>query len=484
MPLQRNGSVLCASESSLSGGQESCHDVFRQQPEILEMLSGVQMIARSPDGYITLWTAADEHLYGWSAAEAIGHSYDDLLDPELPEPRHRIEEQALAAGHWDGMVVHHARDGRRIAVFVRLTPSLAPDGTLRAFVEMSQPGSSAQASESHESGSAFQNFAHLSASFQTLIEASPVAIAALDSENRVEIWNPAAERLFGLGADEVYGRKLVDLPLCWSAPEAMESLLRSMTSRHLLLRVCPSGDCTHPLDINFWCAPFTGRSAGSGGHVLLALDETEKKFLEQALLGAGEREQRRIGQELHDHLCQQLLGAAFSAQALSRDLRRDGAPQAERAEGLARLINDAVLQARNMARGINPVETDSAGLMSALQELAERAPEGAHIELRCERPVLINDAEVGLHAFRIAQEAVTNALRHANANRILIRLSRLGDHVTLQVSDNGAGMDDHPDSGVGMGIMKYRAQAIRGDLVVDTGTGAGTTITCSFPNLD
>lgn len=484
MPPQRNGRVSFDAEQTRPGSQVPAVGAFGHEPEVLEMLSGVQMIARTAEGRITLWTAADEQLYGWSAQDVIGRSYDELLQPELPEPRHRIEEQALAAGHWDGLVVHHARDGRRLPVFVRWTPSLAADGTVRAFVETSQPGSPAQVSESDGNDSPFQNLANLSASFQTLIEASPIAIAALDRENRVEIWNPAAERLFGLGADEVYGRKLVDLPLCWSAPEALDSLLRSMTSRHLLLRVCPAGDCTHPLDINFWCAPFTGRNAASGGHVLLALDETEKKFLEQALLDAGEREQRRIGQELHDHLCQQLLGAAFSAQALSRDLQRSESPQAERAEGLARLINDAVLQARNMARGINPVETDSAGLMSALQELAERAPEGAHIELRCERPVLINDAEVGLHAFRIAQEAVTNALRHANASRILIRLSRLGDHVTLQVSDNGTGMDDHPDNGLGIGIMKYRAQAIRGDLVVDSGTGAGTTITCSFPNLD
>lgn len=481
---QRNGRVLSAAESHLPGEHAASGDALLQEPKILELLSGVQMIARDPDGRITLWTAADEHLYGWPAADAIGRSYDDLLQPELPEPRHRIEEQVLSAGYWDGLVVHHTRDGRRVPMFVRWTPSFAADGTVQAFVETSQPGSPTQAADSSESDSPFQNLAHLSASFETLIEASPIAIAALDRENRVEIWNPAAERLFGLGADDVYGRKIVDLPLCWSAPEALESLLRSMTSRHLLLRVCPSGDCTHPLDINFWCAPFTGRNAANGGHVLLALDETEKKFLEQALLDAGEREQRRIGQELHDHLCQQLLGAAFSAQALSRDLQRSESPQAERAEGLARLINDAVLQARNMARGINPVETDSAGLMSALQELAERAPEGAHIELRCERPVLINDAEVGLHAFRIAQEAVTNALRHANASRILIRLSRLGDHVTLQVSDNGAGIDNHPDNGLGIGIMKYRAQAIRGDLIVDSGTGAGTTITCSFPNLD
>jgi signal transduction histidine kinase len=236
--------------------------------------------------------------------------------------------------------------------------------------------------------------------------------------------------------------------------------------------------------VSVWSAAHSGNAGAHPGRVLLVLDETEKKFLERALLQAGEREQRRIGHELHDGLCQQLLGAAFGAQALFKDLQRTDSPSADHAGDLARLINDSVLQARNLARGINPIEIDPAGLMSALQELAERTTTGAHIELRCEKPVLVQSTDVALHVFRIAHEAITNALRQAHASHIVIRLAEVDDRVILQVSDDGEGRDDpaERDAGVGVGIMKYRAQAIRGDLAIEKAPAGGTTVSCTFPN--
>ncbi len=104
-----------------------------------------------------------------------------------------------------------------------------------------------------------------------------------------------------------------------------------------------------------------------------------------------------------------------------------------------------------------------------------------HIELRCEPPVLVHSAEVALHVFRIAQEAVLNALRDARATRILIRLDEHKDEVTLQVSDNGEPCPESPDARIGIGIMKYRAQAIDGSLNFEPLAGGGTTVTCTFP---
>ncbi len=326
----------------------------------------------------------------------------------------------------------------------------------------------------------------ISETFETLTNASPAAVIALDSARCVEIWNPESEHLFALRKEEVVGRRLLDLPLKWNSPDQLDALLEMPGNDHVNLHL-QTGDGRR-LDVAVWSAPYPGPAGAEAGRVLLVLDETEKKFLERALLEAGEREQRRIGQELHDGLCQQLLGAAFGAQALFKELDRDASPSAERAGDLARLINDSVVHARNLARGINPIEIDPAGLMSALQELVERTPTGARIELRCEKPVLVQSTEVALHVFRIAHEAITNALRHAGATRILIRLTEDVGNVILQVSDNGTestatgGSAAAGDAGVGVGIMKYRAQAIRGDLAIETITGSGTTVTCTFPN--
>ncbi|MGH8045984.1 MAG: PAS domain-containing protein [Chthoniobacterales bacterium] len=309
-----------------------------------------------------------------------------------------------------------------------------------------------------------------------VIDASPVAVIALDRTRRVEIWNPQAARLFGLDAGDALGRRLLDLPLQWHSPDALDALLDMPSNEQATFRVEP-----HPgqlLEVSVWCAPYSQRDGTMDGRVLLVLDETEKKFLERALLDAGEREQRRAGQELHEGLCQQLMGAAFVAQALFRELERGDSPCAEQAGKLARLLSDSVLQGRNLARGINPVEIDPAGLMSALQEFAERTRTGAHIELRCDKTVLVHSAEAALHVFRIAQEASAIALREAGATRILIRLAEVDGSVVLQVSDNGS---SERDAGVEIGIMKYRAQAIRGELAVETSPGNGT-VTCTFPN--
>jgi PAS domain S-box-containing protein len=440
-------------------------------------------------------------LTGYSAEELSRLSSFDITHPE-DRARDAIgwrESQARHEAHYTIEKRYVRRDGRTIWVSVTSTmigdetgeplyavgviidvtsrhEALKEIGNARADLERRV------AERTAALGVANAELDQMSKKFKTLIDASPAAVIALDRADHIEIWNPEAEVLFGLTSREVHGRHLLDLPLSWESPETLANLLATTGNRHASVRLHALRDRT--LDLSIWIAAYPDGDGDAGGHVLLLLDETEKLFLEHAMLQAGEREQRRIGQELHDHLAQQLLGAAFGTQALFKELQRSGSPTADQAGDIARLINDSVQDARDLARGINPIEIDSAGLMSALQELAERTRAGAHIELRCDPPVLVSSPDVALHIFRIAQEAVNNALRHARATRILIDLSENHGLATLRVSDNGAASSEEtaPDAVVGIGIMKYRAQAIRGELSVETIEGTGTTITCTFPN--
>lgn len=322
----------------------------------------------------------------------------------------------------------------------------------------------------------------LSKKFETLLDASPAAVVAVDHQQRVEVWNPEAEALFDLCEDDARGRPFMELPIEWNHPAALVALLISPEVRQASLTgTMPDGK---KREIGIWSAPYPARDGLPGGHVLLMLDETQKKFLEHALLDSGEREQRRIGQELHEQLAQQLVGAAFGVQALNKELTASRSPSAGRAEELVRVINDSVIRARDMARAINPIEIDDAGLMSALREFVARAPGSPRVELDCDEEVLIHRTSVALHAFRIVQEAVTNSIRHAQASRVVIRIFQKDDEVTLSVEDNGRGLVPQTarDAEVGIGIMRYRAQAIRGELTIETRPGAGTTVTCIFPN--
>ncbi len=222
--------------------------------------------------------------------------------------------------------------------------------------------------------------------------------------------------------------------------------------------------------------------APTSGDVLSELLE-EKKFLERALLEAAEREQRRIGQELHDHLCQYLLGAAFAAKALAGAMDREKSRLAPQLHDLARLINDAVSQVRDISRGLHPVELDAAGLMSALQELANRAGHSVPCEFCCNADVLVKDPAVALNAYRIAQEAVSSAMQ-SGAARIFLTLKRKGGSICLQISDDGRNEREltADPSGTAARILHYRSQAMAGELTMVFKPDGGTSVTCIFPS--
>lgn len=210
----------------------------------------------------------------------------------------------------------------------------------------------------------------------------------------------------------------------------------------------------------------------------------ERRFLEQALFGAGEREKRRIGQELHDHLCQQLLGAAFAAKVIAGEVDRGQSDVGLRLHELARIINESVVQVREFSRGLHPVESDAAGLMSALQELAKQINNSAiSCDFHCPEPILVERPEAALHAYRITQEAVLNAAQ-TEASKITIALQRFRRSVCLCITDDGGKEGEltaNPE-GLAAKTLQYRARAMHGRLRMKFAPREGTKITYIFPS--
>ncbi len=318
--------------------------------------------------------------------------------------------------------------------------------------------------------------------FETLIESSPLAIIAIDREARVQLWNPAAERLFGWAAPEVIGQRLPHLPEENRAHYEAELLTMATAPDRRHWETQRQRRDGSRVEVEVWRAPLFDARHEVCASIAILMDVTERKFLERAVLEAAERESRRIGQELHDHLCQHLLGAAFSTKAMAMGLPSDSPVTAE-LHTLARLINSAVQQARDTARGLNPVEMDAAGLMAALQELTERPRPGIVCRLECEHSVLLLDAEAARHAYRIAQEAVTNAVTHSGGTQIVVRLTEDEQNVILQIEDDGRGFDPKTENrhGLGLAIMKYRAHAISGKVFIDTARDRGTSVILVLP---
>lgn len=301
-----------------------------------------------------------------------------------------------------------------------------------------------------------------------------MACVVLGADGTIVSWNADMEKILGWSAAEMTGRPAADfLPevlLESHGPARAEVSARTKDGRTAALRA--------------WSQPLT-KEPGRNGRFIFIVDDSERKFLERALLEAAEREQRRIGQELHDHLCQHLLGAAFSAKALAGDLDRAGAPQSADLHDLARLINDAVAQVRDISRGLHPVERDEAGLMSALQELAARVSHTVPCDFVCEHPVLLDDPVQSLNAYRIAQEAAANALHTTGAGRITITLAAIPAGAVLTICDDGVTEGEltaHPD-GIAAKTLTYRARAMRGEIRLAHAPGQGTRITCTFPRI-
>lgn len=210
--------------------------------------------------------------------------------------------------------------------------------------------------------------------------------------------------------------------------------------------------------------------------------------LQQAILKATEREQERIGQELHDGLGQHLTGVAFLAKALARRLADSGVPEAQDAEQLVQLINRSVSMTRGLAHGLRPVGDEDNALMVALRQLAMDVTDLYKIDCHFinDAPVLIRSAFVSHHLFRIAQEAVNNALKHGEPAHIGIELefrSRRNhpEELWLRVWNDGAPFSGEARESGGMGLvgMKYRAKLLGAKLTVtrDRRPRVGVTVT-------
>lgn len=216
----------------------------------------------------------------------------------------------------------------------------------------------------------------------------------------------------------------------------------------------------------------------------LAAAQAESRRLEHEVLAASERERHSIGADLHDGLGQLLTAVELMCAALKADTAPTQPAVAARLDQMGVILRDAVAQTRFLARGLVPVGGGADALQTGLAELASRTNSLRKIrcDFDCPATVLLPDAVATSHLYRIAQEAVNNALKHSGAGRILIRLVVLGGRLVLQVSDDGAGFGDRsPTAGVGLGVMRHRAKVIGAELHIESKARGGVTIGCSLP---
>lgn len=223
---------------------------------------------------------------------------------------------------------------------------------------------------------------------------------------------------------------------------------------------------------------------GTRCFVAIVLDTTRRKELEQEVIRASEDERQRIANDLHDDLGSQLTGLKLMIESTSCLLKERLGEPFEGCEQVLRVVREAIARTRQIARGLRPVGNDPEDLMGTLRGMAERTAitTGLRCHFDCSRPVTIDDPHLANHLFRIAQEAVNNAVKHAEGSRITISLEDGGADLKLSVRDDGKGFRRHAKhGGLGLHIMHYRAEAVRGTLRIGPGPDGGTKVDCVVP---
>jgi PAS domain S-box-containing protein len=318
-----------------------------------------------------------------------------------------------------------------------------------------------------------------------VLETAGALVVVLDRVGNIVRFNRACERSTGYLASQMIGQPVWKLmgrkEEHASAREGFERLRNGLEfSAHENHWRAVNGE-DHLIA---WSNTILRDASGQVEYIVATgIDITDRRQLEKELLSIEEKVQQRIGHDLHDDLCQRLAGIEIMSQVLEQQLGSKSKTMAGRAAEISQLVRDAISHTRALARGLSPVVMEVEGITAALQQLAEstRSIFGVDCSFKCPEAIGVKDLSVATHLYRIAQEAVSNAIRHGEATRIDIALVKTPERVSLLVEDDGKGLPEQAARrrGMGLRIMRYRAGVIGGSLAVQKRKTGGTAVVCS-----
>lgn len=368
----------------------------------------------------------------------------------------------------DQCIVESLYDEKRLDIRLAFAEKLAKDKIRRSIIE--------------------EKLRESEARYRSIVETTVDAIITINDKGLVRTFNRSAENLFGYKASEVIGKNvklLMPEPYKSEHDDYIDNYLT--TGRRKIIGIGrevtgrKKDGSTFPMYLAVSEVKLRDQRIFTG----IIRDISEQRRLEQEILRTSEHERRRIGQDLHDGLGQMLTGIGLITKNIAQNLSKEEHPLAEEADEITRLIREADQYARELARGLVPVEFDSEGLSAALERLTTHAEKlfGIRCDFKSKGKLKLDDTTHVTHIYRIAQEAVSNAVKHGNASDVSIQLVVSKPHIRLMVEDNGTGFDANWDEkgGLGVRIMQFRAGLIGANLEISDSKKGGARVTCTIP---
>jgi len=327
--------------------------------------------------------------------------------------------------------------------------------------------------------------AAIKARYEQLFENANDVVFTHDLQGRITSINKAGASLLQRKQENILNKNVIDLIVEEQHPAARQWLEQVVSGMEI-----PTADWDFmnasghrlKLEINSRRIEQAGQFVEVEG---IARDATERKRLEREILDVVNKEQQRLGHDLHDGVCQQLAAIAYRAHILARRLKAQGADDSSEAQDIGKLINESLVQTRAVARGLFPVRLEAEGLVSALEEFASSTTNLFQTKCIFSYGGIIPELNntLAMHIYYIAQEAVINAVKHGHANQVALHLGQTDSGILLTVQDDGIGfqLTDRSRTGMGIGIMRYRAKVIGATLEISSEPGQGAKITCKIP---
>jgi PAS domain S-box-containing protein len=399
-------------------------------------------------------------IYGYTEAEVLGRTPEMLCSPKNPGQLIAEILRETRTGGWRGELLDLRKDGTEFPIWLSTSQIKDESGQVIGLM-----GVARDITQLRQAQAARRELA-------AIVENAGDAIFSVTLDGTLVTWNRAAERIYGYTAAEAIGQPVTMLLTSGCAanvPAILEDVVQGNSlENHEAVHVRKNSS---PVTVSLTVSPIRDDNGRIICASVITRDITQRIQLEKEILESSAGERRRIGHDLHDGLCQYLAGIAFRAKALEQTLAAEGLPSMREARELTALVSNAIAQTRSLARGLDPIEVENRGLIVALQDLAIETEK--LFEIRCLFASRVSeikvDGQTGLALYRITQEAIHNAIKHGTARRIQTELKSSGDHLCLEIQDDGSGFDMQArgsNCGMGLRIMNYRARSIGAVLLV------------------